>query len=481
MLAARAAVPGLQEAAEECGSKSSPPPYSRWMMWTWGVEDQWRQFFANPELELNSAKPLLRDAAFIVQKELECFFVEARSDDGAASFFNHPWPDHCSNVLPLPFELRRLGSRQIVSDIKDGEIILGSARKMESAMSGLAADPGSTELAVFLTSCPAVVIGDDNAAVIERFRRRSGIPTLSPDRDADQHTDLLGELFALAGKTPRPARAPGRRVNLVGFPRDRALGELSSLLGELGITVNSVVLPEFDRESIARYPDADLQVVTPHRAYEGLHAAIMGKLDVPSLTLEAPYGMEGTRRWLGELAKFFDRQSLFDEVWGARWEAARPGWETLRRRAGEHALGFVCDAQRLALLRDGRWSAGIPLPPVIREMGLGLHWLLWCGCGGGGANAHPLPDDSKERETIRRFHSPAELAALLRERPADAVYSDIFFDARLSRAGKSQFSLPFFEPGIAGAARTLERLLGACRMPLYKDYARYLAGKPPHG
>lgn len=475
---ASAPPPELEKAAEE-GAARSAPPYARWMMWTWGVEDQWRSFFANPELELNSAKPLLRNAAFVVQKELECFFVEARSDDGTANFFNHPWPDHCSNVLPLPFELRRLGSRQIVSDIKDGEIILGSARKMEAAMSALAADPGATELSVFLTSCPAVVIGDDNEAVIERFRRRSGLPALFPDRDADQHTDLLGELFALARAKPRPVRSPGRRLDLVGFPRDRALGELAALLGELGVAVNSVVLPEFDLESIARYPDADLQVVRPHHVYEGLQAAIMDRSGVPSLTLEPPYGMEGTRRWLGEIAKFFGLVSRFEELWGEKWEAARPEWEALRRRAGGHALGFVCDAQRLALLRDCRWSAGVPLPGTIREMGFGLHWLLWCGCGG--TSAHPLPAGAKERETIRRFHSPAELDALLRERPVDAVYSDIFFDSRLSRAGKSQFSLPFFEPGAAGALRTAERLLGACRMPLYKDYARYLAEKAPHG
>ncbi|MBI2384860.1 MAG: hypothetical protein HYV14_02485, partial [Elusimicrobia bacterium] len=458
----------------EAADGAQAPPYASWMMWTWGVEDQWRQFFAGPEIELNSAKPLLRDTAFVVQKELECFFVEARSDDGAAGFVNHPWPDHCSNVLPLPFELRRLGSRQIVCDIKDSEIIMGGSRKMEAAMSGLAADPGRTGLAVFLTSCPAVVIGDDNDSVVERFRRRSGIPVLFPDRDADQHTDLLADLFALADKTVR--RDAGPRLNLVGFPRDRSLAELTALLGALGIEVNSVVLPEFDRESVARYGDADLQVLRPHRAYEGLAASLFGKLPIPALAIEPPYGMEGTRRWLGEIAKSFDRKKELDRLWSGLAAPFERRWEELRRRAHGRCLGFVCDAARLARLRDCRFSAGVPLLPAIREMGFRIEWLLWCPCGGG--TAHPAADDARGRETIRRFHSQKELDALLRERPVDAVYSDLFFDARLSRAGKSQFSLPFFEPGLAGAVRTLERLLGAAGMPLYRDYARYLAEEP---
>jgi len=453
-------------AAEEGAASGRPPPYSRWMMWTWGVDEQWRQFFANPELELLSAKPLLRNVAYVVQKELECFFVEARTDDGSANFFNHPWPDHCSAGLPLASELRQLGCRQIVSDIKDGEIILGGARKLETVMSGLVREPGATELTVFLTSCPAVVIGDDNASVIERFRLRSGLPTLFPDRDADQHTDLLGDLFTLACKRGRPASKPeGPRLNLVGFPRDRTLVELTRLLGDLGITVNSCLLPEFDLESISRYRDADLQVVRPHRAYEGVQAEILDKLAIPTLLIEPPYGMGGARRWLSEIAKFFDLQNRCEELWAERWSGSRQRWEALRRRACDHSLGFVCDAARLVQLRDCRWSAGIPLLSTIREMGFGLQWLLWCDRDG--AHEHPVCDDSRARETIHRFHAPEELDRLLRRRQIDAVYSDIFFDRRLSRAGKSQFSLPFFEPGV-------------CRFPLYKDYAQYLCEQGGH-
>ncbi|MBI2788300.1 MAG: AAA family ATPase [Elusimicrobia bacterium] len=443
------------------------PPYTRWLMWTWGVEDQWRQFFANPELELNSAKPLLRDTAFVVQKELECFFVEARSDDGTAGFFNHPWPDHTSNVLPLPFELRRLGSRQLVADIKDGEVIMGGSRKMEAAMAGLAADPGKTGLAVFLTSCPAVVIGDDNAAVMERFRLRSGIPTLFPDRDRDQHTDLLADLFALAPRTAR--RDAGPRVNLVGFPRDRSLTELTALLAMIGVEVNSVLLPEFDRESVARYGDADLQVIRPYRAYEDLTADLFAKLPVPALVIEPPYGVEGTRRWLAAIAKSLELRL----DWDALSAPYRARWDALRARAAGRTLGFICDAERLALLRDCRHSAGVPLLSAVREMGFRLEWLLWCPCGG--KTKHPAKDKAGERETIRRFHSKKELDALLRSRPIDAVYSDLFFDTRLTRAGKSQFSLPYFEPGLDGALRTVERLLGTAELPLYKGYARYLA------
>ena len=130
--------------------------------------------------------------------------------------------------------------------------------------------------------------------------------------------------------------------------------------------------------------------------------------------------------------------------------------------------------------------------PALREMGFGLEWLLWCGCRGAcgkeslptagpcgaiaaGASGREICAGKEQRRGIRRFHGPEDLDAGLRDESVHAFYSDFAFDRRLSRTGKAQFSLAFFEPGLEGAQRSVERLLGACRLPFYKDYARYLA------
>ncbi|MEE8424464.1 MAG: hypothetical protein V3S11_01480, partial [Elusimicrobiota bacterium] len=75
---------------------------------------------------------------------------------------------------------------------------------------------------------------------------------------------------------------------------------------------------------------------------------------------------------------------------------------------------------------------------------------------------------------LHEFSNPKELARLLEDGPFRAVYSDIFFDERITRAGKAQFSMRHFETGAEGAVRSLERLLGVCRLPFYKRYREYL-------
>ena len=52
----------------------------------------------------------------------------------------------------------------------------------------------------------------------------------------------------------------------------------------------------------------------------------------------------------------------------------------------------------------------------------------------------------------------------------------MFFDWRISRAGKARFSSKDFEMGLGGALRTLKRLLSVCRLPFYRRYRPHLGG-----
>ncbi|MFA6316089.1 MAG: nitrogenase component 1 [Elusimicrobiota bacterium] len=461
-------IPSL--APTERSGRGSAPEFTRWMMWQWGVPDQWRQFFADAELALSSAKPRLKNTVYVIHKELECFYVEARADDGAAAYFNHAWPDHGVAVLPLPLELRGLGSRQVVPGIKDSEIVLGGVRKLEAALESMLQDLGKTELVVFLHACSSVVTGDDLAPAVERFCEKARVPTVYPDRNADQHTDVLATVFRFLAKKggSRKRRRRPRSVNLVGFPRNRALEELTGMLSATGIEVNAVLLPEFDQESVRRFPEAELQILTPHIAFEGFYSDVLAKTGIPSLRPAPPYGLTGTRLWLLEIAGRFGLEKEARAVLEERWQGLAPRWGELSAKARGTSLGFVADAERLKKLRDPAWSSGIPLASCLKEMGFGLEWLLWCGCGGGKA----CP--GRGARGVTRFHDEESLGQLLTASASPAFYSDLSFDSRLTRTGKAQFSLPFFEPGLEGGVRTLERLLGAARLPFYREFSAYL-------
>jgi hypothetical protein len=64
------------------------------------------------------------------------------------------------------------------------------------------------------------------------------------------------------------------------------------------------------------------------------------------------------------------------------------------------------------------------------------------------------------------------LRKLLVEGAFDAVYSEYFYDSRLTRSGKAEFSLLDLEMGVEGCLRSLQRLGNICHWPFYERYGR---------
>ncbi|MCR4296806.1 MAG: hypothetical protein NUW21_14830, partial [Elusimicrobia bacterium] len=143
--------------------------------------------------------------------------------------------------------------------------------------------------------------------------------------------------------------------------------------------------------------------------------------------------------------------------------------EKRRGEASGFRLAVVGCARTLPGLFELRFGQGAPALPAVLEMGFGVD-LLYYGSG-------PVPA-APPGTRLAVFRTPAELARALREGEFSAVYSDVFFDDRVTRAGKSRFSSRFFEMGLEGALRGIDRLLAACRTPFYARYAAHLPGGP---
>jgi len=129
----------------------------------------------------------------------------------------------------------------------------------------------------------------------------------------------------------------------------------------------------------------------------------------------------------------------------------------------EGALRVEIAAHPLALRvleRGGRQIAR------LGELGFGVDVLEYDPCG----EVSCVQDGFV---SVHGFEDEEGLERLMRELPCEAIYSDLYADGRITRLGKVPFSLQAFEPGIQGAQRTAEKLIGACEMPFYRKYGRH--------
>ncbi|MDD5304289.1 MAG: hypothetical protein PHS14_14415, partial [Elusimicrobia bacterium] len=273
-----------------------------------------------------------------------------------------------------------------------------------------------------------------------------------------------------AGYFDSPGAA--QAVNLFHFPRRFRAELLLPMLGEMGLTGNVSLYPEVDLAALKNLHKAGLQIFCERASDLGdtVHE-ILGEGRRTVLTVPAAYGVAGTRACLSAIASAAGKTPEFEKAWGARLAAFLPLWEKRRQEASTRRLAFVVSEATLPGLSGLRFGQGAPVLRMVAEMGFGID-LLYHDLAGKAPAPASLPPGAR----VRTFRTPAELTRALREGEFHAVYSDVFFDDRVTRAGKSRFSSRFFEMGLEGALRSLERVLAACRNPFFARHAAHLPG-----
>jgi hypothetical protein len=339
----------------------------------------------------------------------------------------------------------------LVTNLRDLDVVHGGIGRLEAALEAAVRIRPQAEAVIINATCVPTVIGDDAQAMAQRFRKKLRVPVLYANPATNLFADLAREFLGRLRR--RPAAQRRRRphsANLVGFPAGPALDEIVLLLQDAGVDVNARVFPALRPADARRYLDAVAQILYPNADYEETYRTVFETMPLETARPEAPFGWDGTRHWLDVVAGLF---GLRRGARAAFRRAAAPlqrAWDEGRAAASGRRLAFVVDRGTLGHLTDPSRMWGVPIVRCLQEMGFGVDVLFHDTTG-------------RAPTSFRRFGTPEELSRLLREGSFAAVYSEYSVDERLARAGKAQFSLSAFEPGLQNAVRTLERLNNLCR------------------
>lgn len=437
----------------------------------WGNPRQWYQFFSDFEIErsnlcsFNFADPI----SWITHGEPECTNIEPHLLCRTAFYANIPWHNEPGRMMD--------GSMDLFTMLDEEDVIRGGMGKLEGALREAVSNQTSRMVCVNDTCLPKI-IGDDVRSAIAKFRQSSSVPILylntdlgSPNAAFSNLVDQARKQFETARETP-----PRAGLNLVGFRPGRDLDEIIRDLEESSIPVNMCFLPELGTETLRKYLLGKTGIVYPHGLWLEIAEKYLADLGVPWNVLPAPYGPRRTREWLQAAADAMYVPEA-SRSWESRWlDGAGKLWTSLSAKAREHGLAIVVEQGSLQRLVDSSQHYGVEMLPLLEEMGFRLHVLVKQRSTDEPLDLQVLTPALVEpgRHTFTGFSTPDELSELLRRDSFSAVYSEVFFDTRISRSGKAQFNLSMIEMGFDGALRSLRRLLHICNWPFYRRYRRYL-------
>lgn len=423
----------------------------------------WRNFFSSHNLNTEMGDPEWAAGRTIIVElaDRECFHSGPGLHPAKAAFFNHPLEG-----APEPWEER---ARSVIAELREGDVVLGAQESMDAVVEGVRREASHADYVLVNFLCTPVVTGEDLNGLARRCGKASGLPTLRETRKMKSERTHLARIAAELRGTGRPRPKPRpNAVNLFGFPKRYRERELKPLLGRLGLEANACVLPDADFDEVARLCRAGLHVFCG--VGSGMGPELLEVLGGAAVRVPAPYGLAGSRDCVRAIAAAAGRSKRFPRAWSGM-KGLLGKLRSLRRRTRGLRLGIV--APPSGSLADPEFFRGVPMLKLIEEAGFGLDVLAFDP--GKAAAREILGGEPAPGTRIIPFRTRAELGERLRAGKFRAVFSDVYFDWRLTSAGKAQFSRRDFEMGLAGAVRSVERLTAACGLRFYERYAAALA------
>lgn len=436
------------------------------------LEAGWRNFYADQDFEVLLGVPdCVSDKTVNVEyADLECFYARPKRSFAKWTFLD--WPEESEDGPRSGGDGDGESDSNIVAELEERDMIMGTGERADALVAEVRKRAAGADYILFTHLCTPIVMGEDLQGLAKRCEAEVGGSAVRWSQKDRDENDNFGEHFrALLARPGFMDAAPDpAAVNLFHFPPACREAELRPFLESLGLTVNLTAFPDINLPELEKLPRGAVQVFCARSSYPTKVRELLAKSDRPVVMVSAPYGVEGTRACLSGIAAAAGKKKESEKAWAGKEASFLPVWEKLRAEAAAHRLAFVVSEATLPRLTALRYGHGAPLATMVQEMGFGVDLLYFDRHG-----EAPVLPPGLENARVTAFRSPWELEKALKEGDFAAVYSDIFFDTRISRAGKARFSAKDFEMGLEGARRTCERLLAVCRLPFYRRYAAHLA------
>ncbi|MCA9532050.1 MAG: hypothetical protein KC593_00165 [Myxococcales bacterium] len=347
--------------------------------------------------------------------------------------------------------------------LSEHQLIMGDTRAPLRRLLELIAKERRPEVVIVLGTCPVEVIYDDFEPVVRAVSQETGVPMIALRTHGLSLTSQIAcqdWLYAtLAGFEPPDAGAQRRGVNLVGLPAGVGPGELTRVLGELGIAVNGVYPNQKEFAHWRRIGLAERSFMVDRTTLPRLCAVIEEhgqRVDEVPL----PIGLYHTERFYGLIAS---RMGVDDERVAACLrpliEEHAPAHRALRERVRGRRLA-LCIRMHKSHQSDLLAYEGLTSLELLRGAGFDVHILV-----------QGPPEERARRSFAGRlaelgygdvpfdiFRGPWELGEQLRIGGFDVAVMSDFARNVVERAGIPWISIQRWQPLFSGMAENLRML-----------------------
>ncbi|MCX7958004.1 MAG: nitrogenase component 1 [Deltaproteobacteria bacterium] len=443
---------------------------------SWGGKDLYANFFAEGEFargQLDSVN-IYENCVFIQHSDIECVSLKPNVDLRLIRFLvKYPWLSRNSEKYrnirrdELP-DVNKFFS----TDLREKDIILGHNKVKEVIDYVFSQVRGKS---IFLSNtCTPVVTGEDVESIVrqaEKKRKNLLYLTVTPQ----SMEVVLKSLFNI--KHGKGRRSEGKSINLLGYEKDTYLEGLISFLAKIGISVNCAAIPDVSLKTLRKYFRGGADIIKPNSLWAHLYSQLNSASSHRYTAIDAPYGFEGTVRWIKEVANFVNLKIDDNEIYKRINPEILNLYEILKKKMKDTGIIFIIRKNEEAYLTDSARCWGVPLLNFFKEMGSRIEIFIKAAdreeAQSGSSKILQLLEKYHNYE-IRFFDSYETMMRLMRGSGCQIVFSNHSNDYRISSAGKNIVSLTDFEIGFDGTLYSMKRISEIASNRFFSKYFHYL-------
>lgn len=356
------------------------------------------------------------------------------------------------------------------TDTDDRAAIFGGEDRLQGLLDRIESEGPGQEVRV-LVGCDAEVVGDDVPGVC-RMVRSEGRNVACFNPPLPRFTDASDRnwwLQFLQDRDRGVAPEPGT-VNLGGFqwPDHPAMAETEALLARVGVRVACRMLPGHSPDLRTAVGAGQVTVLSPWFPVQEVLGSALAQEGLPFQTLPLPYGEGPTRAWLAATARAAGRDPPTEASWEDMTRPWRSALDEMRIRAGKVRVALVADWGTATEMCDPAFFFGLDPLALLLDLGFPVVVL--------GREAHDVVERTRRQwpearlEAVEMDPVHGDVVARVREVRPDLVYCDREDATAVKAVGAVPFGIGDLEPGLAGATRTLRRLLARSGLQIYRRY-----------
>lgn len=443
--------------------------------------------------------------ASIHHSERECQWISPDNKDKWYHFFNFPWGFYDHNFDKYYYLTQKEKQEYIEwenlwyglglsTDLDENDIVMWQGTDKLSKVIDYAvnnAKERNIKMLSFNCCCVPRIVWDDIYSVLQKAKEKIDIPFIFQwqlEKTPYEQKIVLLEEYLNTIDTEN-IHINKKSISLFWFHENIYQKELGDLLKEKWIKINTSFIPTIDVRLLPLMYTSELFVFSPNNFQKEAFEYPFQEINKNYIEPEYPYGVEKSQSWLTQICHQLGIEYHHSDDTKIILEKYKNKVSFVKEKKYSIGVSLIWK-QEVKKFLSTDYMSNIDIVEFLDEMWFTIKFFIYDDFSGFISNnddSYKKSDGNHEEildliytkisknsdHSIDFYSNEEQFETLLQGAWIHLMYSDIYFDNRISDLWINQFNLKHFFVGFSWALATINGLIHLCETSFYKKYYKY--------